>query len=374
MSDKHFEFPDIAENQAPRSPLRLAALHGKGLTAYCDYLSDQQRPFSSEENREKTIEMDLEVAIEAYQQILSESDSLYFDSLKFTMPVNLETLLTAAGKIKPPKRVLRIPANSRQEYNWIITPSDTGAWSFISGGSSATPAIRFTGGGPYRIKLLLKPTFLDMLPIPAGTFLMGCDSLTREFRCFEDEKPAHRVSLSAYQIGKYEVTQADWRDIMGSNPSFHKDCDDCPVENVSWSDVQDFLKKLNARYPGKNYRLPTEAEWEYAARGGAKSGGYSFAGSNNLSTIAWYRVNSGDKTHPVGNKLPNELGLFDMSGNVWEWCSDRYGNYRADLQTNPRGSTQGQSRVGRGGAWDVYFAGAREQTGDIGFREREPVS
>jgi formylglycine-generating enzyme required for sulfatase activity len=186
----------------------------------------------------------------------------------------------------------------------------------------------------------------EMIYIAGSTFNMGSDDGDN------DEKPIHSVTVSDFYIGKYEVTQKQWRDIMGSNPSYFKDCDQCPVENVSWDDVQEYLKKLNAR-SGKIFRLPTEAEWEYAARGGNQSRGYTYSGGNNLDEVAWYDGNSGNKTHPVGQKGPNELGLYDMSGNVWEWCGDWYGSgyYQNSPAINPKGPTSESSRVDRGGCW-----------------------
>ena len=188
--------------------------------------------------------------------------------------------------------------------------------------------------------------------VPGGTFTMGCTSEQKD--CYDDEKPTHQVTLSDFYIGKYEVTQKLWKDIMGNNPSTSsKDCDDCPVENVSWDDIQDFLQKLNAKNPRRNYRLPTEAEWEYAARGGSQSKGYLYAGSNDIGTVAWYSGNSGSKTQAVGKRKGNELGLYDMSGNVWEWCSDRYGDYKDTGKPvlNPTGADKGSYRVYRGGSW-----------------------
>jgi len=164
-----------------------------------------------------------------------------------------------------------------------------------------------------------------------------------------DDECQHQVTVKQFSIGKYEVTQADWRAIEGNDPSKFKNCDDCPVEQVSWDDVQEFLKKLNAQYPGKNYRLPTETEWEYAAKGGTKSQHYAYAGSNTLGGVAWYYDNADSKPHPVGGKSPNELGLYDMSGNVYEWCQDIYQPYSCDSKN----TTSGRSRVLRGGSW--YF-------------------
>lgn len=164
-----------------------------------------------------------------------------------------------------------------------------------------------------------------------------------------DEKPTHNVTLSSYYICKYEVTQALWRAVMGSNPSYFKG-DNLPVECVSWNDCQTFINRLNS-YTGRNFRLPTEAEWEFAARGGNYSRHYKYSGSNYIGDVAWYTDNSGSRTHPVGTKQANELGLYDMSGNVYEWCSDWYGSYSSYSQSNPTGAASGSGRVKRGGCW-----------------------
>jgi formylglycine-generating enzyme required for sulfatase activity len=195
----------------------------------------------------------------------------------------------------------------------------------------------------------------DMVAVGGGTFTMGCTSEQGD-DCYDTEKPAHQVTLSAFYIGKYEVTQAQWTSVMGSNPSYFKG-DNLPVEMVSWSDVQEFIQKLNAQ-TGKTYRLPTEAEWEYAARGGAQSQGYKYSGSNTVGDVAWYSGNS-STTHPVGQKSSNELGLYDMTGNVSEWCSDWYGYYSSSSQTNPAGPSSGSSRVLRGGSWSNYAQDVR---------------
>ena len=155
--------------------------------------------------------------------------------------------------------------------------------------------------------------------------------------------------VADFRIGKYEVTQALWKAVMGKRPSYFKG-DNLPVEQVSWEDCQKFISKLNS-ITGKNFHLPTEAEWEYAARGGKKSMGYQYSGSNNLSDVAWYNGNSGNKTHVVGSKQANELGIYDMSGNVWEWCQDLFGSYGSSPLINPTGATSGAFRVNRGGGW-----------------------
>ena len=191
---------------------------------------------------------------------------------------------------------------------------------------------------------------IAMVYVSGGTFTMGATS-EQGSDAFNREKPAHSVTLSGYYIGKYEVTQELWEAVMGSNPSRFKG-DNLPVECVSWNDVQEFLRKLNAM-TGKRYRLPTEAEWEFAARGGNSSRGYKYSGSNSLGSVAWYDGNSGSRTHAVGTKSPNELGIYDMSGNVWEWCQDWYGSYSSSSQRNPKGPNSGSYRVYRGGSW--YF-------------------
>ncbi len=188
----------------------------------------------------------------------------------------------------------------------------------------------------------------EMIEVVGGTFQMGSND------GFSDEKPVHTVTLSSYYIGKYPVTQKLWQAVMGSDPpELHfKGCNDCPVERISWNDIQQFITKLNQQ-TDKKYRLPTEAEWEYAASGGNQNKGYIYSGSNIINDVAWYRDNSSNKTHTVGEKQPNELGIYDMSGNVWEWCSDWYGSdyYNISPQNNPTGPTIGSFRVLRGGSW-----------------------
>ena len=196
-----------------------------------------------------------------------------------------------------------------------------------------------------------------MIAVEGGTFKMGAQSSDSggdnyDSDAYSDESPVHDVTLSSYYIGETEVTQELWEAVMGSNPSYFSGYPQKPVEYVSWNDCQEFITKLN-NLTGKNFRLPTEAEWEYAARGGNKSRGYKYSGSNTIVNVAWYTDNSSSTTHDVKTKQANELGIYDMSGNVWELCQDWYGSYSSGSQTNPIGPSSGADYVYRGGSW--YF-------------------
>lgn len=215
-----------------------------------------------------------------------------------------------------------------------------------------------------------------MVKIDGSTFMMGSNQV------YDQAKPVHKVTLSSFLISKYEVTQELWESVMGNNPSEFKGVKS-PVETVNWYDVVEFCNKLSVKewltpaykidktqedpnntssydklkwivtcdFNSNGYRLPTEAEWEYAARGGEKSKGYTYSGSYDIDVVAWYTNNSGSTTHDVGTKQPNELGLYDMSGNVWEWCWDWKGKYTSVNQTDPRGPNSGTHRVLRGCCW-----------------------
>ena len=195
----------------------------------------------------------------------------------------------------------------------------------------------------------VKGITFNMVRVEGGTFDMGA---TPEQVGPKAEKPVHQVTLSSYYIGETEVTQALWQAVMGSNPSEFKG-GNLPVEKVSWDDCQTFIERLNT-ITHRKFRLPTEAEWEFAARGGNKSRYTQYSGSDNLDEVAWYDRNSNDKTHPVKSKKANELGIYDMSGNVWEWCQDKYGKYDRTPQNNPTGPDSGTGRVSRGGSWYYY--------------------
>ena len=185
-----------------------------------------------------------------------------------------------------------------------------------------------------------------MIAVEGGTFLMGATA-EQHLDAYSTEKPQHEVTLGNFLIGETEVTQELWQAVMGNNPSNAKGTGQFPVERVSWNDCQTFLKKLN-KLTNQKFRLPTEAEWEYAARGGQKSQECKYSGSDKAADVAWYATG---RSHPVKTKQPNELGIYDMSGNVWEWCNDWFGNYSNTLQTNPAGPDMGQRRVNRGGSW-----------------------
>ncbi|MDX2278428.1 MAG: formylglycine-generating enzyme family protein [Saprospiraceae bacterium] len=189
-----------------------------------------------------------------------------------------------------------------------------------------------------------------LLLVKAGTFQIGK----------YDRKEGHLVYVDDYYIGQTEVTQAQWEAVMGNNPSFFKNCPECPVENISWDETQIFITKLNKMHKGNNYRLPTDAEWAFAGLGGNRSKGYTYAGGDELDQVAWNNNNSYNKTHPVKGKSPNELGLYDMSGNVWEFCSDWFGNYEDKFQANPKGPETGVYHVIRGGSYGDDRACATE--------------
>ena len=215
------------------------------------------------------------------------------------------------------------------------------------------PSSKFT----YQTQQLPSGNNFDLVPITGGSFMMGDDDSRHD-----DEKPAHLVNVPDFYLGKYPVTQELWEVVMGENPSRFKRASR-PVEQVTWEDTQDFIDRLNKllgiRSQSEGYRLPTEAEWEYAARGGKHSTGFAYSGSNRLNEVAWYNQNSHSETKPVGLKLPNELGLYDMSGNIWEWCADHWHDNYKGAPTDGRAWIGGNStsRVVRGGSWyyDGYF-------------------
>ena len=298
-------------------------------------------------------------------------------SAQSTTPLNVN--LSLMGTTSDIANVLWVVSQNGTEYfrsNTQISPfSLTTPTLTASGVVTITTQIVDKCGMNYNLtsSYVNSNLAIQMLPVEGGTFQMGNGTSG-----LADAVPVHLVIISSFNISKYEITQAQWKSVMGANPSSNfTDCDNCPVEAVSWDEIQLFLTKLNA-ITGKSYRLPTEAEWEYAARGGKLSKGYTYSGSNTIGDVAWYEANSSDKTHPVGQKIANELGIYDMSGNVWEWCQDWYGAYSASNQTNPTGLITGTKRVLRGGSCaNLYYstqvalrnsATSNLRFGDLGFR------
>jgi len=246
-------------------------------------------------------------------------------------------LSAQANRVKPPSRTTTTPKPPKKRTTPVTPRVDT------------TPRADEV--------ITVRGVSFGMIRVEGGTFTMGATS-EQGSDASSDEKPAHQVTLSSFSIGETEVTQELWQAVMGSNPSYFKG-PKRPVEQVSWEDCQTFIRELN-NLTGRNFRLPTEAEWEYAARGGQKSSHTMYAGSNTIDDVAWYyHDNSGDQTHDVATKRANELGLYDMSGNVWEWCQDWYGSYSSGSQTNPKGAFSGSHRVDRGGGWSSRAWGCR---------------
>ena len=256
--------------------------------------------------------------------------------LKASAPSNLQITLmkesVGAGIVNQQQ------SENQQSSNTYVASS--------SNSSSGSPSL---ASGSNTISIPVKNGIsIEMVKVEAGTFMMGATSEMKNPN--SDEKPVHQVTLTNdYYMGKYEVTQALWQAVMGNNPSHFKG-ENLPVETVSWNDCQEFISKLNTM-TGQNFRLPTESEWEYAARGGKKSRRYRYSGSRKISDVAWYNDNDGVETREVGTKKSNELGIYDMTGNVSEWCQDRYALYSSSSQTNPIGDNSGGSKVFRGGSW-----------------------
>ena len=224
----------------------------------------------------------------------------------------------------------------------------------------AVPALVLAQQPQSSMTITVNGVSFNMIRVQGGTFTMGAtseQSIDVHGAYLVGQKPAHKVTLSTYYIGETEVTQELWKAVMGRNPSRFIG-DKRPVEKVSWADCQEFTRRLS-QLTGKKFRMPTEAEWEFAARGGTRSLHYKYSGSNDINAVAWYYENACVKgesspdygTHVVKTKKPNELGIYDMSGNVGEWCSDWYGKYTDAAQTNPQGASSGSARVYRGGDW-----------------------
>ena len=270
--------------------------------------------------------------------------------------VKLKSSAPSDLQIRLSKEVVAAASNANVVIQDNVSTSSTSSLqsATTSSGFSSTSSV---SSGSNEISIPVKDGItIDMVKVEAGTFMMGATSEMQ--KPYNEEKPVHQVTLTNnYYMGKYEVTQALWQVVMGSNPSYFKG-DNLPVECVSWDSCKVFINKLNSM-TGRKFRLPTEAEWEYAARGGKKSRGNQYCGSNNISDVAWYNENSENKTHPVGMKQANELGLYDMTGNVEEWCQDRIRSYVKSSQINPTGAVRGAWRVFRGGSWNSYMRNCR---------------
>ena len=290
---------------------------------------------------------------------------------KTTLPIGQHSFVVACNGYESEEGMVKLKASAPSDLQIRLSreaaadmsnvnnvaQSDPSCSTFSSQSAITTSGYRVgssVSSGSNEISIPVKNGItIDMVRVEAGSFMMGATSETKN--PYSDEKPVHQVILTKdYYIGKYEVTQALWQAVMGSNPSNSKG-DNLPVEQVSWNDCQDFISKLNS-ITGRKFRLPTETEWEYAAHGGKKGRGYQYSGSSNIFDVAWYKGNSGVEPHPVGMKQANELGIYDMSGNVEEWCQDWYGSYVSSSQTNPTGAESGLNRVTRGGSW-INYAG-----------------
>ncbi len=269
----------------------------------------------------------------------------------------LTTMAQAAGGQvrRPVKKQQTVKPPARKPATTATPPARKPATTATRQGNSVQNATtQQSVGSSASLSPVLQNLLFNMVRVEGGTFTMGATA-EQGGDALDGEKPAHQVTLSSFSIGKYEVTQEEWEAVMGSNPSRYGGSKR-PVEMVSWDDCQQFIRKLNDM-TGKQFRLPTEAEWEYAARGGRGSRGFKYAGSgDNLGSVAWYDGNAGSETHPVGQKQPNELGLYDMSGNVNEWCQDWYDKdyYGKSPSSNPVNETSASKRVHRGGSW--YFS------------------
>ncbi len=270
--------------------------------------------------------------------------------VRITLPVGQHSYIVASDGYESEEGTVKLKASAPSNLQIQLSKEVVAAIPTVNEVAQQAPSSSSSvSSGSNEISIPVKNGItIDMVKVEAGTFMMGATS--EMLNPDDDEKPVHQVTLTNdYYMGKYEVTQALWQAVMGSNPSKFKG-DNLPVEKVSWHDCKEFISKLNSM-TGRKFRLPTEAEWEYAARGGKKSRGYQYSGSSNISDVAWYVDNSDYETHPVGTKQGNELGIYDMTGNVLEWCQDWIGLYSSSSQANPTGAVSGPDRVLRGGSW-----------------------
>ena len=281
--------------------------------------------------------------------------------VRITLPVGQHSYIVASDGYESEEGTVKLKASAPSNLQIQLSKEVVAAIPTVNEVAQQAPSSSSSvSSGSNEISIPVKNGItIDMVKVEAGTFMMGATSEMK--KPDYDEKPVRQVTLTNdYYMGKYEVTQSLWQAVMGSNPSKFKG-DDLPVEQVSWNDCQEFVSKLNSM-TGRMFRLPTEAEWEYAARGGKKSRGYQYSGNSKISNVAWYDGNSARRTHSVGTKQANELGLYDMSGNVLEWCQDWYGSYVSSSQMNPTGAVSGSYHVFRGGSWSSYAWSCRSSS------------
>ena len=278
------------------------------------------------------------------------AEAAYYDESHIVVTATIIDVETARIKESSQPEIAPIdPAKMRESCIQIARTLLGKTVNSGNGGGTQRGGSSYAQQGASTLTIRVGNVSFEMIKVEAGSFTMGCTG-EQGSECESDESPYHRVTITqAYYIGKFEVTQELYEAVMGVNPSSFKGYDR-PVESVSWEDAQEFCAELS-RLTGRRFSLPTEAEWEYAARGGNKSSGSKYSGGYSAAAVAWYTDNSGGQTHPVGTKRPNELGIYDMSGNVWEWCQDWYGSYGSSSQTDPTGPYSGSSRVLRGGSW-----------------------
>ena len=316
-----------------------------------------RRTVKIEENKLQTLQETLSSGRSVTLQTDREGDILYVDGKQIGVSPQKLELSYGVHTIRAER--------GEQHTEKELEVTETGGETVVTLGFGSLPQIHWSSSVTPKQKEILSRLVGNMVQVEGGRFQMG-GTPEQGSDANDWEKPVHEVTLSDYYMGKYEVRQSEWEVVMGSNPSRFKG-EDLPVEGVSWSDCHEFIERLNA-LTGLSFKLPTEAQWEYAARGGRLSKGYKYSGSNNLGEVGWYWKNSGDRvltgkwdsnevdrdhcrTHQVGEKQPNELSLYDMSGNVWEWCEDWYEYYSVTSQRDPLGAASGFYRVIRGGSW-----------------------
>lgn len=310
----------------------------------------QQKAMQASFNKARTLNATPEIAIQAWERFLgayaddnpysSEDERLRTDAMALLLAARERAARLSATPVVP-------KASIWDEFDFsqpVPKAQSTGSQPKPPPASASRAPDSTVAGSSFRDC----DECPEMVVLAGGSYLMG----SPDGKGSGDERPQHRVNVQRFALGKYEVTQGQWRAVMGSNPSYYKNCgDDCPVENVSWEDAQSYVKKLNQKVGGMQYRMPSESEWEYGCRGGA--GQEEYCGGDDLEAVAWYVKNSGDTTHRVGTKRGNGYGLHDMSGNVWEWTQDCYAESYAGAPTDGS-AVMGSNcarRVARGGSW-----------------------